>query len=322
VSRPGERPRLIDFHPPRSDIRADVIAGLSRPEKMLPPKYFYDERGSKLFEDITHLPEYYLTRTEDAIMEACLPEMASLAGPGTAVIEFGSGTGAKIRRLLSHLESPVAAITVEISRGHLEAAAARQAREFPDLEIIAVCADFMRPFDLPEIRGARRNLVFFPGSTIGNFPPSEARQLLRVMHQVAGEGGALLIGVDLDKDKTVLEAAYNDAAGVTAAFNLNLLQRINAELGADFDMGRFCHQAVYNTAECRIEMYLVSQAQQQVRIGDRTIAFAAGERILTEYSHKYRPERFEQLADEAGFRVGRVWTDERNYFSVQYLIRD
>jgi dimethylhistidine N-methyltransferase len=311
---------LIDFHPPRADIRADVLDGLSQARKVLSPKYFYDERGSRLFEDITRLPEYYLTRTEDGIMEANLGEMAALIGPGAAVIEFGSGTGAKIRRLLSHLDTPVAAVTVEISRGHLMTAAERQARQFPGLEIIAVCADFMRPFDLPHVRGARRRLVFFPGSTIGNFRPAEALQLLRVMHDVAGEGGALLIGVDLDKDKAVLEAAYNDEAGVTAAFNLNLLRRINRELGADFDLEGFRHSAVYNQNDRRIEMYLVSQADQEVRIGDAAIGFRAGERILTEYSHKYRLGDFERLAGQAGFRVEQVWTDDRRWFSVQYLV--
>lgn len=320
MSQPAGSPRLIDFHPPRSNIRADVLDGLSQTRKVLSPKYFYDERGSRLFEDITRLPEYYLTRTEDRIMESHLSELAELIGPGAAVIEFGSGTGEKIRRLLSHLQDPVAAITVEISRGHLMAAAERQARQFPELEIIAVCADFMRPFDLPRVRGARRNLVFFPGSTIGNFKPNEARQLLRVMHQVAGEGGALLIGVDLDKEPAVLEAAYNDEAGVTAAFNLNLLRRINRDLGADFDLAGFRHQAVYNRGERRIEMYLESQARQEVHIGDTKVAFEAGERILTEYSHKHRLEDFERMVGEAGFGVGRVWTDERQWFSVQYLV--
>lgn len=312
-------PRLIDFHPPRADMRADVLEGLSRTHKELSPKYFYDERGSHLFEDITRLPEYYLTRTEADIMQARLPEMAELIGPHAAVIEFGSGTGEKIRRLLQHLENPVAAVTVEISRNHLLASAERLASNLPELDVIAVCADFTQPFRLPAIARTERNLVFFPGSTIGNFAPSEAVGLLEVMHQVAGEQGGLLIGVDLVKDKAILEAAYNDSQGVTAAFNLNLLRRINNELGADFVLDDFRHHAAYNEKEGRIEMYLVSQCSQKVKINGNNIAFAEGEQILTEYSHKYELDSFAEMAAAAGFKVQQVWTDPQQLFSVQYL---
>jgi dimethylhistidine N-methyltransferase len=316
--KPG--PRLIDFHPPRADMRSDVLDGLSATPRQLSAKYFYDERGSHLFEDITLLPEYYLTRTEDAIMEASLPEMARLVGPRAALIEFGSGSGEKTRRLLRHLDQPVACVPVEISKNHLLASAESLAADFPELDVMAVCADFTQPFELPDIEGAQRRLVFFPGSTIGNFTPDQAVSLLKVMRQVAGPDGALLIGADLVKDRATLEAAYNDSQGVTAAFNLNLLRRINRELGANFDLEAFRHQAVYNAAPGRIEMYLVSQQAQQVRIGERRFDFDEGERILTEYAHKYELQAFADMVAEAGFRVQQVWCDPRRYFSVQYLV--
>jgi len=314
-------PRLIDFFPPRTEIRADVLDGLSQVQKKLSPKYFYDARGSHLFEDITRLPEYYLTRTEHSIMQASVTEMARLVGPNAAVIEFGSGAGAKIRLLLDQLLNPVASVAVEISRDHLLDAAQALADDYPHLDILAVCADFTRPFELPPISNARRKLVFFPGSTIGNFPPDEAVSLLKVMNQVAGRDGALLIGADLVKDNHLLEAAYNDSAGVTAEFNLNLLAHINRELQADFDLASFRHQAVYNKAAGRIEMYLVSQCEQTVHIGDRRIVFSPGERILTEYAYKYSLGGFADLAARAGFRVEKVWTDSQKHFSVQYLVR-
>jgi dimethylhistidine N-methyltransferase len=316
---PPPRPRLVDFHPPRADMRVDVLAGLSRAQKELSPKYFYDERGSHLFEDITRLPEYYLTRTENRIMEAFLPEMAQRIGPGAAVVEFGSGTGEKIRRLLKHLYRPVACVPVEISRNHLLASAQSLAEDHPALQVIAVCADFTRPFELPPISGAQRNLVFFPGSTIGNFAPEEAVSLLKVMRQVAGNNGALLIGADLVKETATLEAAYNDSQGVTAAFNLNLLRRINRELGADFDLDTFEHQAVYNAPAGRIEMYLVSRRAQEVHIDGHRFGFSKGEHILTEYSHKYELEGFAEMVTSAGFKVEQVWTDPKQQFSVHYL---
>lgn len=315
-------PRLIDLHPPHADMRADVLAGLAMMSKQLSPKYFYDKEGSTIFEQITQLDEYYLTRTEAGIMRDHLPEMAERIGPGVAVIEFGSGTGAKIQQLLGFLSQPVAAVTVEISRAHLETAAYRQAQRFPHLEIIAVCADFTRPFQLPAINGARRNLVFFPGSTIGNFTLEHAGQLLAVMRSVAGSAGAVLIGVDLVKDTASLEAAYNDRKGVTATFNLNLLQRINRELGGNFDTSAFRHQAIYNRTAQRIEMYLVSQSHQSVRLGDASFDFSPGERILTEYSHKYEVEGFSALASSAGLHTAQVWTDADDRFAVFLLEPD
>jgi dimethylhistidine N-methyltransferase len=319
LTLPRSEPRLVDFHPPRADMRADVLEGLSREQKALSPKYFYDERGSQLFEEITRLPEYYLTRTEDSIMRAFLPEMAEWIGPRAAVIEFGSGTGEKIRRLLKYLDLPVACVPVEISRGHLLASAHSLAADHPQLDVIAVCADFTRPFSLPPIRGARRKLVFFPGSTIGNFAPQEALNLLTVMRQVAGDDGGLLIGADLVKATATLEAAYNDAQGVTARFNLNLLQRINRELDADFKVHAFRHRAIYSRQEARIEMYLVSQREQAVHISGQRFTFGKGERILTEYSHKYELQSFAEMVARAGFRVQQVWMDPKKLFSVQYL---
>jgi L-histidine N-alpha-methyltransferase len=301
-------------------MRADVLRGLSRPRKELSPKYFYDERGSHLFNDITLLPEYYPTRTEDSIMQDALDEIAQLVGPRAAVIEFGSGTGAKIRRLLKHLIDPVACVPVEISREHLVASAQALADEHPQLQVIAVYADFTQPFELPPIPGARRKLVFFPGSTIGNFPPNEAIKLLKVMRQVAGDDGALLIGADLVKETQVLEAAYNDSQGVTAEFNLNLLRRINTELDADFDLDAFRHTAIFNKQHSRIEMYLESRCLQSVHIGDQDIHFDKGERICTEYAYKYELESFAELVSAAGFRVEQVWTDPGQQFSVQYLV--
>lgn len=327
AAQPAEAPvpraiRLLDLHPPRADFRTAVLDGLRRRVKSISPMYFYDAPGSALFEAITELPEYYPTRTELAIMDRHLGEMARLAGPGVSVIEFGAGSGLKTRQLLAGLQDPVAYVPVEISREHLLDAAERIAKEFPALEVLPVCADFTRPFQLPEPdRMPLRNLVYFPGSTIGNFTPRQARSLLEVMHTEAAEGGALLIGVDLRKDRATLERAYNDAAGVTAEFNLNLLRRMNRELGADFDRSLFEHRADWNERAGRIEMRLVSRVAQRVAVAGETIHFDTGESILTEYSHKYELEQFAAMAAAAGFEVERVWTDPDALFSVQFLAR-
>jgi dimethylhistidine N-methyltransferase len=300
-----------------------VLEGLRRAEKSISPMYFYDAAGSALFDAITGLPEYYPTRAELAIMDAHLDEMAELAGPGVSVIEFGAGSGLKTRRLLAGLEDPIAYVPVEISRDFLLESAESIADAFPALEVLPVCADFTRPFQLPQPdRMPLRNLVYFPGSTIGNFTRGEACDLLQVMHTEAAAGGALLIGVDLRKDRRTLERAYNDAAGVTAEFNLNLLARMNRELGADFDPSRFGHEATWNEAAGRIEMRLVSRADQCVNVAGETVHFEAGEAILTEYSHKYELDEFADLAAGAGFAVARVWTDPDRLFSVQFLTRD
>jgi L-histidine Nalpha-methyltransferase len=301
---------------------AEILQGLRREQKSLSPKFFYDDRGSKLFDRITQLPEYYLTAAELAIMERHAGEMAALAGPQASLIEFGSGSSTKTRILLAHLDQLAAYVPVDISREHLVAAAAKLAADFPHIEVLPVAADFTRPFELPTPQVMPlRNIVYFPGSTIGNFTPEAALDLLRVMHHEAAEGGALLIGVDLKKDKTILERAYNDSAGVTAEFNLNLLRRLNREFGADFELGRFAHRAVYNEALGRIEMHLVSSDEQAVSVGGERFHFDAGETIRTEYSHKYTLEEFETMAARGGFEVSHVWTDPEGLFSVQYCLR-
>ena len=321
MSVPAKKPiALVDYHPPNGDITQEVLAGLAQPQKRLSPKWFYDEKGSQLFDRITRLPEYYPTRTELGILHTHIAEMADMIGSCAAIVEFGAGSSVKIRILLDNLETPSAFIPVDISGEHLLDATRQLATDYPDLEILPVCADFTRPFDLPvPVAAVNRNLVFFPGSTIGNFSLEQARQLLKVMAIEAGPGGGLLIGVDLKKDRATLESAYNDAAGVTAAFNLNLLVRLNREIGADFDLGQLTHRAIYDEDKGRIEMHLVSAKDQSVTIAGRRIDFAAGEYILTECSHKYELQEFVDLAAEAGFNIRKVWTDPERMFSVQYL---
>lgn len=311
---------LLDQHPTQKDLKADVLNGLKQPLKWISSMYFYDARGSQLFDAICELPEYYPTRTELAIMERYANEMCALLGPKVSLIEFGSGSSVKIRILLDHLDRPTAYVPVEISREHLLTSARELEQDYPQVQILPVCADFTAPFDLPQPRPVPlRNVVYFPGSTIGNFEPPDALALLRQMRRVAKDNGALLIGVDLKKDPAILERAYNDAAGVTAAFNKNILQRLNRELGTDFDLNHFHHQAVWNASESRIEMRLVSDRRQTVHIAGESIDFESGEAIHTESSYKYLPEEFARLAGQAGFVLERVWTDPDGLFSVQYL---
>jgi L-histidine N-alpha-methyltransferase len=303
---------------PAADFLADALAGLRKPRKELPCKYFYDAAGSALFDAICETPEYYPTRAELAIMRAHAREMGERLGPGCQVIEFGSGSSVKTRWLLRHLPRPAAYAPVDISPEHLHRSAAALAARFPEIEVRPVAADFTRPFDVPEPTiELRRRVVYFPGSTIGNFAPREADALLRSIAAMCGPGGALLIGVDLKKDPAVLNAAYNDARGVTAEFNLNLLARMNRELGADFDLSAFRHRAFYNEADGRVEMHLVSMREQTVHLGGRPIRFAAGESIHTEISHKYDPDEFRQLASRTGFDHVALWTDPDRLFSVQ-----
>ena len=320
----GNRAALVranDIDPALEDDIEKILAGLKAPQKRIAPKYFYDETGSRLFDEICNLPEYYLTRTERAIMERHLDEMAALIGPGAAVIEFGSGSSRKIRQLLDHLDEPAAYVPVDISEDYLSSMSGALARDYPKVQILPVFADFTRPFDLPSYSvSPARNLVFFPGSTIGNFERAEARSLLEVMRHEAGPGGGLLIGVDLKKDPATVHAAYNDSAGVTAAFNLNVLRRLNAELGANFDLDGFRHAAVYDEREGRIEMRLVSLRAQRVAVAGHGIDFREHEHLVTEYSHKYSQDEFAMLATSAGLEPVRAWTDERALFSVQYLI--
>jgi dimethylhistidine N-methyltransferase len=306
-----------------TDELGEIIKGLSATPKKISPKYFYDERGSQLFDRICELPEYYPTRTELAIMQRYADEMAALAGPQASLIEFGSGSSLKIRILLQHLVELAAYVPVDISRDHLVAAADAIAADFPDIEVLPVAADFTHPFDLPDPKiPPLRNIVYFPGSTIGNFSPEAALELLNVMWQEAGRDGGLLIGIDLQKDPAIIERAYNDASGVTAEFNLNVLRRLNSEFGADFDLDAYRHEAVYNAEAGRIEMYLVSKRAQAFRVGGRSFTIDAGERILTEHSHKYTLPGFAAMAGAAGFRLEESWMDEDRMFAVCYCSRD
>lgn len=307
-----------DVAPAARTFLDDVLAGLRATPKAIPSKYFYDERGSRLFDRITRLDAYYPTRTEEAILRDNIGEIVALIGRGVALVEYGSGSSVKTRILLDHLVDPEMYVPIDISCDHLEAVADRLTARYPELPILPVCADYTRPFQLPgPVRAAESRVVFFPGSTIGNFDPEPARRFLANVAHICGPGGGLLIGVDLKKDPAVLHRAYNDEEGVTAAFNLNLLRRINEELGGDFDLGAFRHEARYNDALGRIEMYLISTKPQVVRIGDERFAFDAGEEIYTEASHKYSLDEFEALA--AAFTVEHVWTDPRSWFSVQFL---
>lgn len=311
---------LRDHRPGRDEILDDVVAGLRRAPKRLPSKYFYDARGSQLFECICEQPEYTLMRDELAIMRAHADEIAAAVGPDALVVEYGSGSGAKTRLLLEHLQTPVAYVPVEISRSALTSSIDSLRRDFTDIEMLPVCADFTRPIALPRpARRVRRTLVYFPGSTIGNFETREAAQLLRQMRAEMGRDGAALIGVDMQKDRTAMEAAYNDAAGVTAEFTLNMLARFNREIGADFDLAAFRHRARWNPLAGRIETHIVSNIEQTVSVGGELFRFDAGETTLVEYSAKYSLEYFARLAEHAGLRVSQVWTDEANRFSVQLL---
>lgn len=308
-----------DEHPGQATMLEEVQEGLSRARKRLPSKYFYDARGSQLFDQICELPEYYPTRTELAIMRQHVWEMALLIGERALLVELGSGSSLKTHSLLEKLRDPLAYVPVDISREHLAAAAQRLSERFPSLNILPVCADFMRPFVLPETtEPPARAVVYFPGSTIGNFDPDTAQGLMRQIAQTVGRGGGLLIGVDVKKPVDRLEAAYNDAQGVTAAFNLNLLAHLNAELGADFDLDGFEHHAGYNDALGRMEMHLRSLRAQVVTVGGRRFEFAEGESVHTENSYKYAPEEFEALASGAGFALERIWQDPEQLFSVQY----
>lgn len=312
--------KLLDHQPEAADVRSEVLGGLGSQPKRLPPKLFYDDNGSKLFEKITRLPEYYLTRTEVGIMTKHAGEMASLTGPHASLIEFGSGSSFKTRTLLDHLEEPAAYVPVDISKDHLLTTAEKLATEYPDLEILPVCADFTKTFGLPDPGTApARNLVYFPGSTIGNLETDDAISLLGVMAEIANVDGAAIIGVDLIKDPRILEKAYNDESGVTAEFNLNLLSRINREFDANFNPALFEHQAVFDDGARRIEMRLVSCQEQTVTVDGEAFYFADGEFIVTEYSHKYSADEFSSMAGKAGFDVVRLWTDPDQLFSVQYL---
>lgn len=305
--------------PATAALRADVLAGLARPRKTLPCKWLYDQVGAEVFERITELPEYYLTRREREILEENGAAIARAIGPGAAVVELGPGDGLKAIQLLGALEAPAAYVPVDIAAEWLDAATSRVAAAFPKLPVQPVVADFTADFRLPAALPGARRLGFFPGSTIGNFPRAEAAAFLRRQRQALGKGALFLVGADLVKEIAVLEAAYDDAAGVTAAFNLNLLRRINRELGADFEPEAFRHRAIWNAAKACIEMHLVSLRAQAVTVAGRRFAFEAGESIHTEDSHKYRIEGFRDLAAEGGWDEVALWTDARQDFSVWLL---
>ena len=306
--------------PATSDLLSDVIADLFSNPRTLPCKYFYDEQGAALFQRICELPEYYITRTEIDILDRHRAEIASQIGPNVELIGLGTGAGTKTRILIEALEKPAAYIPVDISEKQLRKSTARFQKIFPNLEILPVCADYLQPVVLPSPRHkAARNVVYFPGSTIGNFEPPEALEFLRRVANVSGRGGGLLIGSDLQKDQNVIEAAYNDKAGVTAQFNLNLLTHINRETGANFDLSRWQHCAIYNAEAGRIEMYLISKTDQTVRIQDRQFHFRAREKILTEHSYKHTPEGFIAVARQAGFDFLKLWTEDARLFGVFYF---
>ena len=310
----------VDLRPTPETIAAEAIAGLSRTPKTLPSKYFYDARGSALFEAITRQPEYYLTRVERALLRARTAEIAAAVGAHAHVVEYGSGSARKTALLLAGLHAPVAYTPIDISRTALLEGSARLARRFPHIEMLPVCADFTRAVALPApARQAARTLVFFPGSTLGNFAHDDAVALLDAMRQTMGSTGLALIGIDLHKDPALIEAAYNDAAGVTAAFTLNLLRRLNREIGSDFDLDGFRHRARYSIARLRIETDLVSQRAQDVHLDGRTFHIEANEPIRVEYSHKYTDDSFEALLQPAGLQVMQRWDAEGPAYGLRLL---
>ncbi len=311
---------LTDLTPGRQQILTDVVAGLSRTPRQLPSKYFYDARGSRLFEQITQTCEYYPTRTELALLARVLPDIARSVGPHVHVVELGSGSGRKTALLLAALQDPVAYTPIEISRAALLSSIDHLAPALPDVEMLPVCADFTRAVAVPAPeREPARRLLFFPGSTLGNFVEEDAVALLRAMRQTMGRDGLALVGIDLHKDPALIEAAYNDAQGLTAAFTLNLLARLNREIGSDFDLDGFRHRARYSVARLRIETDLVSQRAQDVHLDGRTFHFEANEPIRVEYSHKYTDDSFEALLQPAGLQVMQRWDAEGPAYGLRLL---
>jgi dimethylhistidine N-methyltransferase len=309
---------FYDYHPHAADLRDDVLRGLRRRPRAIGPKFFYDERGSHLFDAICQTPEYYPTRTETAILQRHRTQIARRLPADCVLLEPGSGNSRKVRILLDAVR-PRAYVPMDISRDYLRDAARQVAAEYPWLAVHAVCADYTTPLVLPARIPRTRKVAFFPGSTIGNFEPAQAIAFLRTIARQVDSDGGLLIGVDLKKDPARLHAAYNDAAGITAAFNLNLLTRINRELGGDFDLAGFEHRAYYNGTAGRIEMHLVARTPQRVNIDGEHFDFVAGESIHTENSYKYSIDEFQTLASQAGFTPVDVWTDAARLFSLHYL---
>jgi len=311
-----------DRRPPSNELLEIAQRGLALKPKRLPSWLFYDERGSALFDEICEQPEYYLTRSEIALMDEHAGSIADTLGSDVRLVEYGSGNARKTSMLLQHLHEPVAYVPVEISAEPLRESVERLGREFPSLPVQPLCADFTKPLRLPiPPRAPRRTVLYFPGSTIGNFDSRGAAVLLRKMRNEMGDAGGILIGVDLKKDPDLIEAAYNDHAGVTSAFTLNMLTRLNRDVGSDFDLSAFRHRAHYNPMAGRIETHIVSAKSQQVKLGRTHVAFREDEAILVEYSCKYSLADFDALAAKAGLTVLRVWTDAQQMFSVQYLVR-
>lgn len=311
---------VIELQPGASEFLHDALVGLSASPRTLPCKYFYDERGAALFRQICELPEYYITRAEMEILASDGDEIAALAGARCQLVGLGTGGGRKTRTLLAQLADPVAYVPVDVDAPSLAASAAQLARTMPALEVLPLCADFVQDFAIPQpSRKPDRVVIYFPGSTIGNLEPQPACQFLERLAKTCGKGGGLLIGVDLQKDAAVIERAYNDAAGVTAEFNLNLLVRANRELGANFDLQQWRHRAIYDPFAGRIEMHLVSLRPQTVRLGGRDSEFDEGELIVTEYSYKHSREGFTRLARRAGFEFQRLWTDRQQLFGLFYF---
>ncbi len=308
---------LLDLEPASSDFLEQAVAGLSSSPRTLPSKFFYDERGSDLFLQIAELPEYYVTRTETEILRQYGTEMADSIGENAELVGFGTGAGVKTRMLLDHLRNPIAYVPVDISKQSLTESAEALSRAMPNLEILPVCADYLQPIKLPTpSRRPDHIAVYFPGSTIGNLKPDVARHFLERVCRLCGKSGGLIIGVDLQKSRQLLEAAYNDRAGVTAAFNLNILVRANNELGADFDLEHWRHRAVYNEEASRIEMHLISETEQLAHLGGHEFHFVPNDKIITEFSYKHTVDGFAALAGSAGFQLAHVWTDPQELFAV------
>ena len=318
---------MHDCRPATETMRGDVLRGLARDPKTLPSQYLYDERGAGLFEKICETEEYYLTRTEIAILRENMDAIVDRIGPGALVIEPGSGSGVKTQLLLENLEDPAAYVPIDIAKQQLADLAAQMDQRFPDLEVVPICADFTSGYELPPWADAlRKRVAYFPGSTIGNFTPPVAVEMLRHMVELCdddddrgGDGGGVLVGVDLKKDRAIVEPAYDDAEGVSREFALNYLVRLNRELNADFELSQFGYQAPYNEAHGRVEMALVSRCRQVAHVDGVGVSFGLDERVLTEYSYKYSPDEFAALAEDAGLEVTDTWTDPEDLFSVQYL---
>ena len=302
-----------------TEILSEVLNGLNQNPKMLPSKYLYDERGSQLFDEICELEEYYPTRTEMQIMQDNIIEIGKLLGEGTLLIELGSGSSQKIKLLLDHIPGLAGYIPIDISSEHLLNSCKVLQEEYPDLNIFPLAADYTNSFSLPKLEiKYDHKAIYFPGSTIGNFTKKKAKEFINRIANITGENGGLIIGVDLKKDKKILEDAYNDRKGITAEFNLNILNHLNDEINSDFDLVNFKHYAFFNEVEDRIEMHLISTKDQTVQIGDSSIEFNTWEHIITEYSYKYSLEEFEILANDK-FELKKYWIDDNNLFSIQYF---